>query len=113
MLQRVVAYALLAVLGVAVLLFIADIAKLRMNSSAYHQVYGFTGTETEWSHRSERNYVVRSLLLIGFCASGIVIAARTLRSSTKPAWPFYGYFALLVGLVIFAFLSWWKSGFGH
>lgn len=113
MLHRLTSYGLLLILAGAMLLLIVDMVQLSTNPDQYRQVYGFTGNETEWSHRSERNYLVRSALLVGFCMVGVASAVWSLRPSVRSYRVLYLYIGLLAVLALLALLRWWQRGFGH
>lgn len=110
---RSLVYALVVLLAGAVALLIGDLAKLHNQPAVYGEVYGFTGAEAEWSHRSVINYVVRSILLVGFFLVGIILAIRRLGSTHRSSMGFAMYLVLLLGLALITFLAWWHGGFGH
>ena len=112
--RRVTAICLIVLLALGFALLIVDLVSLKTRFQEYQLVYGFTGTETSWSHRSPLNYVVASMMAASFCLIGVGIAAWRL-GSKRPlaAKALYFLIVSLVAIVLFNFFQWWQSGFDH
>lgn len=113
-LNRGVAIALLLVLVVFTTLTMVDLYRLSTRTSEYEQVYGFTGVERVWSHRSEGNYIAGSVVLLTFFVGGMGLALWSLRSR-RPSSARALYLYILVAVVLLAvnYIRWWRGGFGH
>jgi NADH:ubiquinone oxidoreductase subunit 3 (subunit A) len=113
-LNKLVALVLVVVLVGVVGLLAADLAKLHREPKDYQRVYGFSKSETRWSHRSQLNYTLTSLIAIAFCVLGVALAIWSLRSrggaSIKLLYVYLGSFGVLVLLNLF---RWWQGGFDH
>ena len=109
-----VVVALLLVLLCLVALVTMDLYGLATRTSEYQQVYGFTGAEHAWSHRSAGNYIAGSLLLLAFLLAGMGLAVWRLRSRGRSsARGLCLYILVAMVLVGFRFIQWWGTGFDH
>jgi hypothetical protein len=109
-----VAVTLLLVLLCLAALVTMDLYGLATRTSEYQRVYGFTGAEHAWSHRSAGNYIVGSLLLLAFLLAGMGLAVWRLRSCHRAsARALHLYILVAVVLVAFSFMQWWSTGFDH
>lgn len=114
MLNKLVASVLVVVLVGVVGLLAADLAKLHREPKDYQRVYGFSKSETRWSHRSQLNYTLTSLIAIAFCILGIALAIWSLRTRDPASIRLlYIYLGSIAALALLNFFIWWQGGFDH
>ena len=91
-----------------------DLIQLYASPDEYERVYGFSGLEERWSHRSVFNYSLGALALVGLLVVGVVLALSRLRSrGLANQKVLYVYLVVLVALVARGLFIWWRSGFDH
>ena len=105
---------LAAALAAGAVVLAQDLVQLHASPGEYEQVYGFSGVEERWSHRSVFNYSLASVALVGFLLVGVVLALSQLRSrGLANQKVLYVYLVALVALVARGLFIWWRSGFDH
>ena len=114
MLRRTALILFAAVLAGGALLLLLDLVQLHRSPGDYEQVYGFSGLEERWGHRSVFNYGLSSLGLVCFLLVGAVLALSQLEPrglASRRA--FHVYLVVLAALIAHGFFVGWSSGFDH
>ena len=114
MIRKIALVLLAALLAAGAVVLTLDLVQLYTSPGQYEQVYGFSGVEERWSHRSVFNYSLASVALVGFLIVGVVLVVSQLtsRGMTNPK-VLYVYIVVLLALAARGVFIWWRSGFDH
>ena len=114
MIRKTALILLAALLASGAVVLALDLVQLYASPGEYERVYGFSGVEERWSHRSVFNYSLGSLALEGFLLVGVVLAISRLKPrGLANQKVLYVYLVVLAVLVARGFFIWCRSGFDH